>query len=248
MIGRCSAEPRAAGSGANTMRAFTNSDKTFLTGRLAEHANADPFVRTVLGFLARYVNDVVVEHGLCPFVGGDGNALGTVVVILDDAPRAEDVATAVRATGAQVLHVVTPLLVLPSNRFERFASSVAEAYRAGSNRAPGDPTLVHAAFHPEMAGGAENAHRMVGLVRRAPDPFIQFIPSGIQGGGTMFGALHEVTHPAHAAVQPVAPVEGHGDRTYRRLGASLDDIARTLAEMRAERDAAYAPHVAALGL
>lgn len=222
------------------MRPFTKSDKIFVAGRLADHPASDAFVGAVIDVLDRYVRDVVVAFGLCPFVVPDGQALGTVIVFVDREPSAEEIAGSLQASGAQVVHVVTPLLALPSNRFERFAGEVAESYRRSSRRAPGEPTLVHASFHPDMIGGEENAHRMVGLVRRAPDPFIQFVPSGIQDGGTVFGVLADVV-PV-----PAQSTEGHGERTYERIRPRLAELAGDLAAMRAERDRAYAPLLAAL--
>lgn len=211
-----------------------------LVGRQRAHHLAEGFASEVQSFLRRYVREVVKPYQLCPYVGGDEASLGTVIVALDPEPTAHELADAVRDASAQVVHLVTPLLEISSHKYERFAGEVANAYRNSTRRKIGDATLVHAAFHPAMVGGQENAHRMVGVLRNSPDPFIQFIPSGIQEGGTVLQML-QWDMPA-----PV-DLKGHAERTFKRLleSEAFAQIGAQLALLRSERNAAYAPYLAA---
>jgi hypothetical protein len=172
------------------------------------------------------------------------NGLGAVCVVLDVEPRVDEALAAMRATEASVIHVIYPLLargqkesapstpnVSSASRFERFGNALAEALRRSHTE-----TLVHATFHPELVGGTENPHRMVGLLRRAPDPFIQFIPPGMHEGGTVM---------AGAELPTKSPLEA----TYARIvtGGKLDELEGLLAELhrlRLARDARFAQLVA----
>lgn len=124
----------------------------------------------MVALLERYA-DVVDAHGLCPYMR-DAGGLGDVIVVLDDALDVEPVVRTIRATSSRVIHLVFPCAPRDAARaFERFCNDVATCVR--------DRGSVHAAFHPAMTGGREDADRRVGLVRRAPDPFLQLVPGGL---------------------------------------------------------------------
>ena len=208
--------------------------RVWIAGALAGHAEAEPFVAEVCALLHRFATEIVAAHKLCPFLHNVDNGLGAVCVVLDAEPRIEEALAALRATEASVVHVVYPLLArgraegaatTPSassaSRFERFGNALAEAIRRSHTE-----TLVHAAFHPELVGGTENPHRMVGLLRRAPDPFIQFIPPGMHEGGTVM---------AGAELPTKSPLEA----TYARVvtGGKLHELEASLAELHRLREA-----------
>jgi hypothetical protein len=118
----------------------------------------------VVGLLERYAA-VVAAHRLCPYDGG----LGHTVVVLDHTFDAALVTRAIAGTSAAVVHVVFPCLPHDaSHAFERQCNDVATRVRGRGS--------VHAAFHPAMTGGRDTADQRVGLVRRAPDPFLQLVP------------------------------------------------------------------------
>ena len=203
--------------------------KAWIAGEFASHPAADAFAKEVVTLLHRYATEVVAAHALCPFLHQVDNGLGSVAIVLSREPDVAEAAKAVRATGESVVHVVYPLATASgASKFERFGNALAEALRRGEG-----PTLVHATFHPELTGGTENPHRLVGVLRRAPDPFIQFIPPGMHAGGTVI---------AGAEAPSESPIEG----TYERVvpGGALAAIEATreaLFRLRAGRVDPFAP-------
>jgi hypothetical protein len=193
-----------------------------LVGRLAQDPMALELARAAAVLAERYAREVVQAFELCPHLGDVANGLGAVCVVLDDELDAAVAARAVRASGRKVAHVVFPLATLDSLPFERFANSVADWLRAD-----GGSPLVHATFHPEMIGGTEYAARLVGILRRSPDPLVQLIPILPKPDVSLFGATG----------QPGSFLE----RTYQRLNGEL--LARVMARqevLRAERRRRYA--------
>ncbi|WP_242516706.1 hypothetical protein [Sorangium cellulosum] len=186
-------------------------------------------VRRVHG---RYADEVVARYRLCPFMRDAATGFGRFYVLLDREPALETALAAVEEADSAVVHLVFPLIHTPSPPFERFASRLGEQLRRRRNPAP-----VLAAFHPEMAGDETNSHRLVGLLRHAPDPFIQTIPEGLNHSGTVL---------AGAGVEPAAdPAEDN----FRRLqGASIAAVKAKLAEIMADRDTSYAPLLERLGV
>ncbi len=119
--------------------------------------------------LERYAG-AIDARGICPYMRAGG--LGEVIVVLDRALDTDLACAAIARTNADVIHLVFPLAPrddVGARAFERFGSDVATRMRGRGS--------VHAAFHPAMAGGREDAGRRVGLVRRAPDPFLQLVPA-----------------------------------------------------------------------
>lgn len=183
----------------------------------------------------RYVGEVVVPYGLCPHLTHAESAFGAFCVVVDREIDVDVARGAVIDSRSSIVHVVFPCAHGPSNDFERFGSRLDESLAGATAE-----RLVHATFHPLLAGGTEDAHRLIGLLRRAPDPFVQLIPSGLAHGGTTYGQA--------------APGKSHAERTFERLvgakGAArsrgLDELLERLADIRADRDRSYAPHVGAL--
>jgi hypothetical protein len=193
-------------------------------GGLAGRPGAEAFAREVLRVHVRYATEVVERHRLCPFLRDVETGFGAFCVMLDTEPDVASVVDFVRDAGRDVGHVVFPLARPPSPVFERFSNAVGEGLRKAS-LAP-----VLAAFHPDLVGDASAPHRLVGLLRRAPDPFVQFVPAGLHEGGTVLGTLD--------APPPLEPAESN----FARLrGALLDEVLGTIADIHADRDRSYAP-------
>ncbi len=153
--------------------------------------------------LRRYVNEVVAAFKLCPFLHDPATGLGKVGMVLDREPDLETSLAALVELGGPVIHLVYPVTTMSAHEFERFGAKLASSL---GKRLP--RSLVHATFHPEMAGGLENANRLVGLVRQAPDPFLQFIPEGFENGGTVMVG-HPVPPPRYAQTrfETLAPAD-----------------------------------------
>ncbi len=196
-------------------------------GARAAHPRAAELAAEVHDLLFRYANDIVAAYGLCPFLHNVETGMGAVGVVLDVEPDTETAIAAIRDMGANVVHLVYPLATGPlakggSSAFERFGSRVAQEI---AKRLP-EP-LVHATFHPELTGGTENAHRLVGLLRQAPDPFVQFIPPGLHEGGTVLAGAE-------------APTEGRAEATLPRLTTGpVEEVLSKLEALRAQRRERY---------
>jgi hypothetical protein len=206
-----------------------------IRGRLATHPAAPAFAAEVLRIHRRYASEIVQTYGLCPFVRDVDVAFGRFAVMLDRELDVDAAREAVLAAHNPVVHVVFPCVLPPPNVFERFASAL---YKALGGKLDAPPVM--AAFHPDLAGDAGAAHRLVGLLRRAPDPFVQFIPEGMHEGGTVFA--HVVDE------ETFAPAPDRAETVFQRLqGDALERLLRTAADIRADRDRSYAPLVAMLG-
>lgn len=202
-----------------------------IRGKLATHPNAQAFAAEVLHVHKRYATEVVQQFALCPFTRDVEVAFGKFCVMLDREPNHDATRAAILEAKSPVLHVVFPLALPPANIFERFASTLVASLRGHLESPP-----VMAAFHPELVGDRESAHRMIGLVRRAPDPFVQFIPAGNHEGGTMFASSVEAAE--EEAVD-------RSELNFKRLrGQKLDELLGIIADIRAERDRRYAPYAA----
>jgi hypothetical protein len=191
-----------------------------LAGPLSGRPEAPVYAEKIARLMHRYAAEVVAANQLCPFLHNVETGLGAVVVFLGRELDVVAAAKAIRDTESQVVHLVFPL----ANRedapgFERFGNAVADRLRKDG----GDP-LVHATFHPAMVGGRENAHRLVGVLRRAPDAFLQFIPPGMQGGGTVMAGED----------LPKAPA---AESTFDRMTKTgrIEDVVALMDELHAER-------------
>jgi hypothetical protein len=196
-------------------------------GSRAAHPSAALLAAEVRRLLFRYAHELVAAHALCPFLHNVEVGMGSVGVILEVEPDAEAVLDIMRQIGSPVQHLAFPIFRGSSSAFERFGSKLANLVQRQF-----DEPLVHATFHPELVGGTENAYRLIGLLRQAPDPFIQFIPHGLQKGGTVLAASREGAKPE----------ESHADARFRRLteGALVDDLLATIRALKDDRARSYA--------
>lgn len=200
-----------------------------IRGKLATHPNARAFAAEVLHVNKRYATEIVQQFALCPFTRDVDVAFGKFVVMLDHEPDHDATRAAIVEAKSPVLHVVFPLALPPPNVFERFASTLVASLRGHLESPP-----VMAAFHPELVGDRDNAHRVIGLLRRSPDPFVQFIPAGNHEGGTVFAA--SVEDAEDAALD-------RAEQNFKRLrGGKLDELLAIAADIRADRDRRYAAY------
>jgi hypothetical protein len=209
-----------------------SQNEVVVMGELADYPAARCFAGEVRRIHGRYADEVVVHYRLCPFLRDVDAGFGCFCVMLDRQPDLSTALAAVRAAGTSVVHVIFPCIRTSPPKFERFASLLRDELRRTCSPAP-----VLAAFHPEMAGDETNAHRMVGLLRHAPDPLVQIIPEGLHHGGTVL------------AGSGVVPAPDPAEDTFARLQqAGFEQLRSKLAEIHADRDACYAAHLDALGL
>lgn len=205
-----------------------------IRGKLATHPRAHAFAAEVLHVHKRYATEIVQGFSLCPFTRDVEVAFGKFCVMLDREPEHDATRAAILEAKSPVLHVVFPLALPAPNLFERFASNLVASLRGELDSPP-----VMAAFHPELVGDRDNAHRMIGLLRRAPDPFVQFIPAGNHEGGTVFASSVDEAEEA---------AQDRAEWTFKRLrGGKLDELLAISADIRAERDRRYAAFVADWG-
>ncbi len=204
-----------------------------LAGALAGEPHAAEFARIVESVHHRYAREVVLAYGLCPFLHDPESAFGRFCVVLDREPVIET-AAAIVLTAPGVVHLVYPLHRGNCHTMERFGNALHEHVRRALHaRGDRDPP-VHATFHPEMEGDPSSPHRRIGLVRRAPDPFVQFVPAGLTGGGSKFVDPATLDLAALLAAPPKPPSR------VGKLGPNeLAALMATLADIRRERDARY---------
>ncbi len=186
--------------------------------------------REALRLNARYVEEVVIGWGLCPWAAQawrDGAVARQVLVEAEPDPAA--VLTFLDAIAADATTsiglCVFPRVALDVAAWGTFAERVRRADRA--RRAPGAtaPFLL-AAFHPLVGAGlaaGSDPNALVALVRRTPDPMLQLVRASLlEGLGPEVSG--DIARANFAAVRA---------RTQAALDAAVRDIRR-------DRDATYA--------
>jgi len=192
---------------------------------------------------ARYVEEVVIGWGLCPWAAQAWRE-GAVArrVLVDPAPAQTAEIDGVLAfideiapnPGVSIGLVIFPRATLTEAAWGTFAERVRRADRA--RRAPGEsaPFLL-AAFHPKSGETGEtataavtvaNSGALVSFIRRTPDPMLQLVRASLldrlaPAGRDLSG---EIARANLAAVNARTP-------------AALDAL---IAEIRSDRDASYA--------
>lgn len=209
-------------------------------GPLAAHPSALGFAEEVFRVHQRYAADIVHRHGFCPFLKDLATGFGAFAVMLDPGL---DVALAVRVVAEQrasVGHLVYPLYQGPAAAFEAFSAEVTRGLR----ELPEAPAT--ATFHPDLHGETDDAHRLIGVLRRAPDPFIQSVPPGLTGGGTtVFVGDVSKLEDVLAAIA-ARPKDISAENFGKAKAYGLDKLLGDLAAIRADRDRSYAPWLARL--
>lgn len=188
--------------------------------------------REALRLCDRYVAEVVVGFGLCPWAVPALRA-GRVAraVVTEAAPAPEACLPAIDAWeaggGVSIGLLVLPRFAGKRAAFEAFAERVRRADRA---RRAGEPAFAVAAFHPEAPATFTGPHQMVSWVRRTPDPLLQFVRTdaldAVKSGGADVSA--EVAARNHATLTApgererfevvIRALRADRDATYARLG------------------------------
>jgi len=230
-----------------------------LFGDLRDHAIARDFAAQVVRVHKRYATEVVAGYRLCPFLRDVDTGFGRFCVAMTDRVDLDEARAAFIQAESAVIHMVYPLVRTPPSEFERFGGDVGRAARdvwratpEGDARFGSEPPVI-ATFHPRLAGDRSAPHRLIGILRRAPDPFVQVIPGGHYESGTVLAPLSEmgelspeVLKKVLAAVPP--PPRDRAADTFARLKPELlDEIEALVAEIHADRDRAYAPFLTELG-
>jgi hypothetical protein len=234
---------RARATGTGSARPSMASPAPLLRGPLAAHTQAARFAAEVHRVHRRYAGEVVAANRLCPFLRDIDTGFGAFVAVLDPGePDVEAAVEAVHAADNPVIHIVFPLVRPAPSLFERFAARVGQALK----KALRDPPVM-ATFHPDLVGDAADPHRLIGLLRRAPDPFIQLIPEGMHEGGTVFAPLPSPGALLELAAEP--PPADPAEANFAKLkDGRIEPLLALIAEIRADRDRSYAPFLDAFGL
>jgi len=188
-------------------------------------------VREALRLNDRYVREVVLQFGLCPWADGvlrEGELARRVLPGRDPAPA--DCLPIIDDWGqgapVDIGFIILPLRGGSSGSFDSFAEAVRRADRARRTRERPSPFVI-AAFHPEGAQRFEGPHQLVSFVRRTPDPLLQLVRAELLD-----------------RVQTAAP--GVSEQIAARNFATLRDPVVTarfdavVRDIRADRDRTYA--------
>jgi hypothetical protein len=208
-----------------------------IAGQLSDHTDAEKLAAEVYRVHHRYATEVVGAFRLCPHMKDPESAFGAFCVVLDREPSTETAVDLVVNNRESVVHLIYPLVQLDFGSFETFGKGLLPALAKATSSPP-----VQAIFHPEMWGDTSRAERFVGVIRRAPDPFVQFVPPGLHVGGTEF------LDPTLLASGQLLEAQPSNDETiFDRLTPDhIETIMASLAAIRADRDESYRPFVDAM--
>jgi hypothetical protein len=210
-----------------------------------ERARELAVVAEALRLCDRYVNEIVLGFGLCPWAEGvvRSGALGRWVLpasdpsprdclaaidawaATGDVPAETGPGAAARRPAVEVGFVILPRRSGSRGAFDSFAEAVRRADRA--RRAPHEPVpFVIAAFHPEGGRTFTGPPQLVSFLRRTPDPTLQLVRADL---------LDRVKTVATDVSDQIAM------RNFAALGeaASAARFEGVVRLIRADRDAAY---------
>lgn len=130
---------------------------------------------------ARYLSEVVEAFDLCPWASSvsDGAGLSRQVFLsTEDSPAARDeVAGRIEELSKQseidIGLFIFPSLAITPQGFRSFVAAMESAHASAHPR--GAMPFAMADFHPDAPLDTSSAARLVGFIRRAPDPTIQLV-------------------------------------------------------------------------
>lgn len=210
---------------------------------------SDGLVREAVRIYRRYQVEVVEAFDLCPWAARarrDGRVAERVSLDVDPDVGATlaHLDTFAATPEVDVGLILFPRLRIDRPSFERFVATVRDA-----DQTRGRVTMALAAFHPDAAADLADPARLVPFLRRSPDPTIQCVRLAVldrvrraatHGSGFVDPASLDVE--AWLAAPDAPPLhervarENHA-RIAREGAARLESV---LAEIRADREAAYA--------
>jgi len=128
----------------------------------------------------RYVREVVLAFGLCPWAEAayrDGHVERHVVLDAEPAPEAvlAFLDHILPRTDIEIGLLIFPRIGLDSPSWDRFVESARRADRARRGGGETAAPFVLAPFHPAAPAGTKNPWQFVSFVRRTPHPTIQVV-------------------------------------------------------------------------
>jgi hypothetical protein len=203
----------------------------------------EALVSEALRVNTRYVEEVVIGWGLCPWAAQawrQGAVARRVLVgpVREPAPELDEVLAfideIVPAPATSIGLLIFPRATLTEAAWGTFAERVRRADRV--RRAPGEsaPFLL-AAFHPgsgqstgatTVDAAAANPGALVSFIRRTPDPMLQLVRASL---------LDRLAPPGRDLSDEIA--RANFAAVNARTPAALDALIR---EIRSDRDASYA--------
>ena len=192
-------------------------------------ASAQSWTREALRLNARYVEEIVIGWGLCPWAAQAwrAGAVGRRVLLdatIDPAPALDALDELAASPGIDIGLLIWPRLAVDATAFGTFAEQLRRADRA--RRTSGEPPFLIAAFHPDLrVEPPADARSLVPFIRRTPDPTLQLVRARL---------LAELERSGRDASAQVARANFAtvGERTPAALDAALRAIRR-------DRDASY---------
>jgi hypothetical protein len=196
---------------------------------VSEAPASHPWTREALRLNARYVDEIVIGWGLCPWAAPAWRA-GAVRrrVSLDRAPDPASVLAFLDQLAADpdaaIGLFICPRASLDAAAFGRFAEQVRRAR-------PAPPFLI-AAFHPQLREQPPaDAASLVPFIRRTPDPTLQLVRAQLlddlaRGGRDVSADVARANFAAVGARTPAAldralrDIQRDRDDSYARLAAS----------------------------
>ena len=194
--------------------------------------NDEELRREALRLCDRYVEEVVVAFGLCPWAVPALRAGRVARAVMTEMAPAPEACLSIIDDWEAGGRVSIGLLALPRfagtrGAFDAFAEKARRADRA---RRAGEPPFMVAAFHPDGLAAFVGPHQLVSWVRRTPDPLLQFVRADAlgavkAGGGDVSREVAERNHATLTAPGQTARFEAvirslraDRDETYARLG------------------------------
>lgn len=192
-------------------------------------AAAQAWTREALRLNARYVEEIVIGWGLCPWAAQAWRtgAVSRRVLLAPDADATAVLAFVDAIAGDPATSIgllVWPRLSLDAAAFGAFAEQVRRAERARHQ-----PPFLIAAFHPQLREEPPpDRASLVPFIRRTPDPTLQLVRA------RLLDALPDDVSPQIAGANFAA--------VQQRTAAALDQAVRSIHQ---DRAASYAGLLAA---
>ncbi len=126
----------------------------------------------------RYITDFLEEHAFCPFSKG-GRAQGKTLRYVHYAesasiePLVQLMARAALDPQRMVVQVILPMLEVDANEWISFCNKLTTV--ANKELGTGSDVYAVAAMHPRLSYEQSNPAAMIPLLRRSPDPTIQWV-------------------------------------------------------------------------
>jgi hypothetical protein len=197
---------------------------------LAGAPAADRLATQALRLHDRYLHEVVLAYGLCPWaerVVRQGTFRRAVVSESQPAPGALSAFIdqwLAEAPPVDIAFVIFPRLALSAAAFDGFTEKMRRAERARRPLTESAPFLL-AAFHPFGDSEFRDANQMVAFVRRCPDPTVQLVRA----------SLMEQVRAAGIDVS-----ESVGRQNFATVGArGVEALGAILEDLRCDRDRSY---------